>query len=79
MKWQLMGDWPHGAIAIPASTEIVGVVGPDGNITATYNNMPLRMPMPIDAKSMDDEAAAMMRKWYPDQHYRLHYGPEVST
>jgi hypothetical protein len=73
MRWQLTGPWPHGAITIPASTEIVA--GPDG--TASYNHMPLRMPMPIDAKAMDDEAAALMRAWYPDQQYRLLYGPDV--
>ena len=71
MRWQLLGGWPHGAVCIPASTEISGVVGPAGEVTATYNHMALRLPMPIDAKAMDDEAAALMRQWYPDQHYRL--------
>jgi hypothetical protein len=64
-------------VCIPAGTEIIGVVGPAGEVTATYNHMPLRMPMPLEAKSMDDEALALMRAWYPDQHYRLHYGPNV--
>jgi hypothetical protein len=77
-RWQLLGPWPHGAVCIPAGTEIIGIVT-NGEVTATYNAMPLRMPMPIDAKAMDDEAAAMMRAWYSDQQYRLLYGPDVST
>jgi hypothetical protein len=77
-RWQLMGDWPHGSIAIPAGTTIDGTTGDDGKITATYNHMPLTLPMPIDAKAMDDEAAALMKQWYtPEHHYRLHYGPDV--
>jgi hypothetical protein len=75
MRWQLLGPWPHGAVCIPAGTEIIAE--PDG--TASYNHMRLTLPMPIDAKAMDDEAAALMRSWYPDQHYRLLYGPDVGA
>ena len=77
-RWQLMGPWSHGAVCIPASTEIVAVAGPTGELTVTYNHMPLTLPMPLDAKSMDDEAAALMRHWYPpEMWHRLLYGPDV--
>jgi hypothetical protein len=67
-------------VCIPAGTEIVGVAGPDGNITATYNAMALRMPMPIDAKPMDDEAALQMFKWHDDSlWHRIVYGPGVNV
>jgi hypothetical protein len=77
-RWQLMGPWSHAAVCIPASTEIVAVAGPTGELTVTYNHMPLTLPMPLDAKSMDDEAAALMRHWYPpEMWHRLLYGPDV--
>jgi hypothetical protein len=73
-----MGPWPHGAIAIPAGTEIIGVVGPAGEVTATWNAMPLRMPMPIDAKAMDQEAYDAMTRWYSsDLWHRLLYSGDI--
>jgi hypothetical protein len=79
MKFQLMGDWPHGAITIPAGAEIVGEVGSDGTITVTYNHMPLRLPLPLNAKAMDAEAAAMMRKWYGRELWHLLlFGPGIT-
>jgi hypothetical protein len=36
------------------------------------------MPIPIEAKALDDEAAAMMKRWYPPElWHRLLYGPDV--
>jgi hypothetical protein len=73
-RWQLMGDWPHGAVTIPAGTEII--VGPDG--TATYNHMPLTLPLPINAQAMDDEALDLMKRWYGRElWHRLLVGPDV--
>jgi hypothetical protein len=40
MRWQLLSPWPHGAITIPAATEITGIAGADGNISAIYNTCP---------------------------------------
>jgi hypothetical protein len=70
MRWMLAGDWPvaGGARLLPAGT-IVG----DGGIPASE----LPSPMPINAMALDDEAAQMMRQWYPDQLFRLHFGPDV--
>jgi hypothetical protein len=73
MKFQIGGQgWPvqGGARLIPAGT-IVG----DGGIPTSE----LPMPMPIDAVALDDEAAAAMKAWYPDQLYRLHFGPDVGA
>jgi hypothetical protein len=79
-RWQLLGPWPHGSITIPASTEIVGTVDANGNITASWNHMPIRFPMPIDAKAMDDEAALQMLQSYDEaQWHRLLYGPGVNV
>jgi hypothetical protein len=77
-RWQLLGDWPHGSITIPAGTEIIGVVT-DGNISATYNHMPLRMPMPLEAKAMDQEAYDAMTRWYSsDLWHRLLYSRDIT-
>jgi hypothetical protein len=75
-RWQLLGDWPHGAITIPAGTEILGEVGPNGAVTASYNHMALRPPMPLEAKAMDQEAYDAMTRWYSSDlwHRFLHSG-----
>jgi len=79
MKWQLGGTgWPVGQWLIPASTILNGAAGPDGKITVKWNEITLPMPIPINAIALDNEAAALMLEWYPDQHYRLHFGPNVA-
>jgi hypothetical protein len=36
------------------------------------------MPMPLNALPLDQQAALMMLKWYPDyMWYRLYFGPGI--
>jgi hypothetical protein len=72
MRWQLLGDWPVGQWLVPAGTVLEGTA-------PTWNGIPLPMPMPLNAISLDDEAALMMLKWYGDQWHRLHFGPGVDA
>jgi len=87
MKWQLSGDWPVGAVVIPAGTFLVGVAGPDGEPVVPPDGTPLPMPIPINAIALDDEAAALMLDWYGgnwehtanlDLSHRLLFGPNVN-
>ncbi len=76
MKFQLMGDWPvsGGSVCVPAGTEI------DGN-DPLWRGMALPLPMPLNARALDQEAYDAMVAWYEpisDQLIRtVHYGPNV--
>jgi hypothetical protein len=63
--------WPirGGAQLIPPST----VVG-DGGIPLSE----LPSPLPLDVISLDADALAQMKQWYPaEHHHRLLVGPDV--
>jgi hypothetical protein len=75
MKFQLLGDWPAtGNLCVPAGTEI------DGH-DPKWCGVPLPLPMPLNAKAMDQEAYDALVDWYyptNDQVLRLlHYAPGV--
>lgn len=76
MKFQLLGDWPvaGGSVLIPAGTEL------DGN-NPQWRGIRLPMPMPLNAKCLDQEAYDAMVRWYEPQSDQLarliHYSPNV--
>jgi hypothetical protein len=39
----------------------------------------LPMPMPINAMALDNEAARLMIKSYPEHRHALHFGPGVEA
>jgi hypothetical protein len=90
MKWQLAQDWPIGNLGpIPVATILTGVGDGHGGLAAApiWRGQPVpvsnTVPMPIEAISMDAEAAAIMRAWYSnreglDLRYRLRTGPGVT-
>jgi|SRR6516165_11613583 len=74
MQWQLGSDWPVGSLVvgsviIPAGTILTGVVGTDGGLAEPpkWQGQTLPMPMPIYAAALDEEAARLMLKWYPEE------------
>ena len=75
-RWHIGGQgWPvnGGLRLIPAST----LISDDGDPSAIpLKELPL--PLPIDAISLDADALAQMKAWYPvEHHHRLLYGPDV--
>jgi hypothetical protein len=60
MKFQLLGDWPVGQFCIPAETIIDGA-------NPLWNNIPLPLPMPLNARCLDQEAYDAMVAWYSPQ------------
>jgi len=82
MRWMLGGDWPvaGGSQLIPVGTNLEGIAGPAGELAdaPTWNGTPLPMPMPLNVVVLDEEAALLMLRWYPDhQWYRLYFGPGI--
>ena len=77
MIWQLGGPWPVGQYCIPAGTILTGVPGAEGEPVVKWSSVELPMPMPLNSAAMDEEAALLMLRWYPDQWYLLHFGPGV--
>jgi hypothetical protein len=91
MRWQLATDWAVGPLGpIPATTVLTGVGDGHGGLAAApiWRNQPVPVdsnrPMPLEAISLDQEAANLMRSWYQnydggfDLRYRLLFGPGVT-
>ena len=79
MRWHLGGDWPVGQYCIPIGT-IVSAGVRDGEITEAphWNGVRLPLLIPLNAAALDDDAAMMMLRWYPDyQWHRLRFGPDI--
>jgi hypothetical protein len=91
MRWQLAIDWAVGPTGpIPPATILIGTGDGHGGLAAppSWRGQPLpvsnTVPMPIEAISLDQEAANLMRSWYQnydggfDLRYRLLFGPGVT-
>jgi hypothetical protein len=67
MRFQLMGDWPASQFLIPAGTIING-------------NSPewAGVPMPMNAKALDQEAADYLTTTYPHHLHELHCAAGVT-
>ncbi len=57
MMFQLLGPWAAGQLFVPAGTII------DGN-DPMWNGNPLPLPMPLNAKALDQDAYDAMVAWY---------------
>jgi len=91
MKFVLLGDWPcnGGALCVPAGTVIEWDPDPEAARLARIGTYPqwrgvrLPLPMPINAKAMDQAAYDAMVGWYTpisDQLIRtIQYGPNVNA
>ena len=72
MKFQLLGDWPvsGGAMVVPAGTTIEYDPDPEAARLAGIGTAPmylgtvLPLPMPLNAKAMDQAAFDQMVAWY---------------
>jgi hypothetical protein len=76
MRWQLDGDWPVGQWCIPVGTVLTGVARDGGELVVKWNEIELPMP-PLNSAALDEEAALLMLKSYPDQWHRLHFGAGI--
>ena len=91
MKFQLLGDWPikGGAMVIPVGSTIEYVAGaPSATVVtepwavgAQFNGTPVPIPLPLNAKCLDQEAYGAMVRWYEPQSDQLlrvlQYSPDV--
>jgi hypothetical protein len=89
MRFVLTGDWPcqGGALCVPAGTVIEWDPGPGAARLAGIGTYPqwqgaqLPLPMPLNAKCLDQEAYDQMSDWYASIDEALlrhiHYGPNV--
>jgi hypothetical protein len=85
MRFVLMGDWPchGGALCVPAGTTIEW--DPDAGAAPRagpqWQGAQLPLPMPLNAKCLDQEAYDQMAAWYAPIDEALlrhiHYGPNV--
>jgi hypothetical protein len=71
MRWQLVDHgWPVGQHYIEVGTII------DERFINPVSGLPLPLPLPLNAWCCDQEALALMRRWYhPDLWHRLRYDP----
>ncbi|UGY27310.1 hypothetical protein HU675_0011420 [Bradyrhizobium septentrionale] len=78
MKFILLGDWPcnGGALLVPADTVIEWDSDPERARIAgvptepQWNGTRLPLPMPINAKCMDQAAYDQMVAWYSGELVR---------
>lgn len=89
MMFQLLGDWPvnGGAMVVPIGTVLEWDPDPEAARLAGLPTAPkwrgevLPLPMPPNAKCLDQEAYDAMVRWYAphsDQLIRtFHYSPNV--
>jgi hypothetical protein len=77
MRFQLPA-WPVGPWFVPAGT-IISAVTRDGEIVepVIWNGIVLPMPPPMDAAALDEEAALLMLRAYPEFWFRLGFGRGV--
>jgi hypothetical protein len=67
MRWQLVDHgWSVGQWYVPVGTII-------DDRMQWLGSIPLPPPLPLNAYSLDAEALAMMKQWYPDQWHLLRY------
>jgi hypothetical protein len=76
MRWQLQSHgWPVGAHFIDVGTIIEG---PDFRNPIT--GLPLPIPLPINARALDQEAYDLMCEWVnPEWWHLLSYDPHFVT
>lgn len=67
MMFELLGAWPisNPSTCVPAGTLI------DGN-DPNWNGTPLPIPLPMNAKALDQDAADALGRWYPHHFHLLH-------
>jgi hypothetical protein len=74
MRFFLMEPWPVGQFLIPAGTEI------DGN-APQWNGVALPLPMPMNAKALDQEAYDHLVESYSPTNdnflHLLHFAPGI--
>lgn len=58
MRWQLLGDWPVSQFVIPSGTII------DLDVSKEWNGTIIPLPMPLNAKCLDQAAYEQMVAWY---------------
>jgi hypothetical protein len=72
MRFQLLGEWPVGQYAIPASTVIEVIDG-----RANWQGHKLPMPVPINALALDAKAYEALCAAYPERLNELHFDRTV--
>ncbi|MGY4227605.1 hypothetical protein ACVMIH_004966 [Bradyrhizobium sp. USDA 4503] len=89
MRFMLLGDWPcnGGSLLVPAGTVIEWIDDPEAARIAGVPTYPqwqgtrLPLPMPLNAKAMDQAAYDQMVRWIEPQSDQLlrtiQYGPNV--
>jgi hypothetical protein len=80
VKWQLGEEFRMGPMAIiPAGTILSGLAGRDGEVREApmWGSQIVPIPIPINARALDEESAWLMLRWYPEQWDRLAFGPGI--
>jgi hypothetical protein len=65
MRFELLEPWPVGQFLVPAGTIIDGKA-------PQWRGMALPLPMPMDAKALDQDAADHLSMAYPFHLHLLH-------
>ncbi len=68
MKFELMGDWPCGAMIVPAGT-VLEWVPPS---VPQYRGVRLPATMPMNARALDQTSANALADWHPHHNHLLH-------